>query len=254
MKKFIVVIISILFLSVFLMMNYLLWDKDNLLKQQENDKVQQDWLRGQNKAMEANINELELTNGALEKEKASLIEELSSQQRQVASATNRETNLRRTLDDKILSIEALKTASIPILKEQMSTWMTAVSEARYTDSFRSFSPDFQFMQRVMTQESYQEYMNVNVQALSFLEPAEVDPKAAAGKDKGAVEKEHLFERIGNEATDLTVLVRTQAYATLKSGTNDVGPGFKEGLNALQVQFSYDVINQKWYIQSISGTN
>jgi len=253
MKKFIVVIISILFLSVFLMMNYLLWDKDNLLKQQESDKVQQDWLRGQNRALEAGVNELEASVQQLEKEKAALTEELSSQQRQVASGTNRETNLRRTLDAKIQSVEALKTASLPLLREQLSGWMTAVSEGRHADSFLWFSPDFQFMQRILSQEGYQEFMNVNIQGLSYQDPTAVAPKEGETTDPPAT-PEPLFERVGNEAADLTVLVRTQVYVVLKPEADQNGPSFREGLNTLQIQFAYDMINQKWYIQSMIGIN
>ena len=40
MKKFVVVMITILVLFVFLMLNYLLWDKENLLKQSESDKLE----------------------------------------------------------------------------------------------------------------------------------------------------------------------------------------------------------------------
>ena len=287
MKRLIVVIISILFLSVFLMMNFLLWDKDNLLKQQESDKVQQDWLRGQNKEMEANISELEQAAGVLEKDKAALNEQNNSLQRQLRAATDRETSLRRTLDERILSVEALKTSSLPILKETLAGWMAAVSEGRSADSFLWFSRDFNFMQQVMTQETYQKYVETHLQALSFLIPeviqqpaadaapgdaktdgavttdlkptgvkiSEVKPvegKPAVVKPTATPEPAVLFERIGNEAADLEVLVRTQIYATLKPDGDVGSAAFTEGLNTVQVLFVYDVINQKWYIQLIKG--
>ena len=284
MKRLIVVIISILFLSVFLMMNYLLWDKDNLLKQQESDMVQQDWLRGQNKAMEANITELEQSNAALEKDKATLNEQYNTIQRQIRAATERETNLRKMLDNKILSVEALKTASLPILKEEIAKWMTAVNEGRSADSFLSFSQNFQIMKRSLTQETYQKFLETNISILSYTSPdaavqkdgtaANSTVKDTAAKDApvkettakdGTVKGEEakptaapepviLFERIGNESSDLTVLVRTQVYATLKPEADKSIPSFQEGLNSVQIQFIYDVMNQKWYIQSITGTN
>ena len=59
MKKFVIVMITIMILFVFLMVNYLLWDKENLLKQTESDKIEQDWLRGQNRTLQATVNEQE---------------------------------------------------------------------------------------------------------------------------------------------------------------------------------------------------
>ena len=71
MKKFVIVMIAILVLFVFLMLNYLLWDKENLLKQSEHDKIEQDWLRGQNRTLQATVNEQEQTIKALEKKRTS---------------------------------------------------------------------------------------------------------------------------------------------------------------------------------------
>ncbi len=248
MKKFIVLIISIVFLSVFLMMNYLLWDKDNLIKQQETDKIQQDWLRGQNKAMEANIQELDLEKKALEQNKADLNEQNNSLQRQVRSATDREVSLKRTLSEKIQSIEAMKTSALPLLQQRFSVWMLSVTEGRSADSFLSFSRDFQFLQRVMTEENYNAYVNENIKTLSFQPLPEEGKDGAVAAEVPAVEV--LFERIGNEAADLTVLVRMQIYVSLSPEADTSGPTLVEGLNTLQVQFVYDTINQKWLIQSV----
>ncbi len=68
MKKFVVIMISALVLFTFLMLNYLLWDKENLQKQRETDKVEQDWLRGQNRILTTTVEELEQANSKLEKE------------------------------------------------------------------------------------------------------------------------------------------------------------------------------------------
>jgi hypothetical protein len=334
MKRLIVVIISVLFLSVFLMMNYLIWDKDNLLKQQVSDKAQQDWLRGQNKDMEANIAELEQAVATLEKDKATLNEQDNSLQRQIRAATDREVSLRRTLDESILSVEALKTSSLPILKELLAGWMTAVSEGRSADSFLFFTQNYQFLQLVMTQETYQKYIETNIQAVAYTSSglashlteaaigaeittdaaigaeiatdaaigAEVTTDAAMGtevktgdaktgdvktndvktgdtkpgdnntgddktgeikpgdaitepvKETPAPEPVILFERVGNESSDLAVLVRTQVYVALKPDADTGTVALVEGLNNVQVLFSYDVINRKWYIQSIIGNN
>ncbi len=248
MKRFIVVIITLLFLSVFLMMNYLLWDKDNLIKQQQSDRVQQDWLRGQNKTLEDTINELESNNATLERNKADLTEQLSGLQRQLQAATNRETNLRRTLDSRSQNLDALKTATLPMLQNLFVTWMGAVSEGRVDDSFRAFARDYQIMQRVLTLEEYRDYVERNLRSVSFRNPEEV---LEEGEEPAEAP---LFTRVGNESGDLTVLVRTQVYVKLMPESDTTGIVFREGLNTLQLQFVYDVINQRWYMQSIYPEN
>lgn len=245
MKKFIVVVISLLFLTVFLMMNYLIWDKDNLLQQQQDSQNQQDWLRGQNSALSDTITELEETVKGLERDKASLNEQNNSLQRQVISATGREATLRRTLDTKTQNLESLKTASLPVLRTILSDWMTAVTEKRLEDSLLYFSQDYQFFQKVLTPERYGELIETTLLSLAYQrgpqpegEPETVPPIV-------------MFERVGNESQDLSVLVRVQVLAELVPDAEVSAPYFKTGMNTLQVQFVYDAINQKWYIQSIT---
>lgn len=240
MKKFIVVVISVLFLSVFLMMNYLLWDKDNLLKAQQDAETQQSWLRGQNNAMEDTIAELEDTSKKLEKEKADLNEQNNALQRQVITATGRETTLRRALDAKTQNLEALKTSTLPILKQLLADWMTAVSEGRLDDSFTFFAQDIRFMERIVNSDSYRELLSTTLSGLYFRNPEE------AGAEPSAV----VFERAGGESQDLVVLVRTQVFAQRIAESQVPEPFFAQGPNSLSVQFLYDGINQKWYIQSV----
>ena len=244
MKKFIVVVISVLFLSVFLMMNYLLWDKDNLLKAQQDAETQQSWLRGQNNAMEDTIAELEDTVKKLEKEKADLNEQNNALQRQVITATGRETTLRRSFDAKTQNLESLKTSSLPILKQLLADWMTAVSEGRLDDSFTYFTQDIRLMERLVNADSYRELVSTTLSGLYFRNP----------EDTGTETPTVVFERVGGETQDLVVLVRTQVFAQRIVDSNVPDPFFAQGLNALQVQFLYDGINQKWYIQSIDMGN
>ncbi len=244
MKKFIVVVISILFLSVFLMMNYLLWDKDNLLKAQQDAASQQSWLRGQNNALEDSITELEASVKKLEKEKADLNEQNNALQRQVITATGREATLRRTADTKAQNLDALKTASLPILRQLLTEWMAAVSEGRLDDSFTYFTQDIHFMDRLVNPDSYRELISTTLSGLYFRNPEE----------DGAEQAPVLFERVGSETQDLVVLVRTQVYVRRIAGAEVPDPFFQQGANAIQVQFLYDGINRKWYIQSIYPGN
>jgi cell division protein FtsB len=245
MKKFIVVVISLLFLTVFLMMNYLIWDKDNLLAQQQDNKNQQDWLRGQNSALSDTITELEDAVKILERDKANLNEQNNSLQRQVISATGREATLRRTLDTRTQSLDALKTAALPQLRTLLSDWMTAVSESRLEDSLLVFTPDYLFFQKSLTPERYGDMVSATVVSVSYYRAPQTET------DEDVPPPVAMFERVGNESQDLQVLVRTQVIAELKPEVETVIPYLKDGMNTLAVQFLYDAINQKWYIQSIT---
>ena len=245
MKKFIVVVISLLFLTVFLMMNYLIWDKDNLLRQQQDSQNQQDWLRGQNSALSDTITELEERVKNLERDKANLNEQNNSLQRQVISATAREATLRRSLDTKSQNLESLKTASLPVLRTIFSDWMTAVTDRRFDDSLLYFSQEYQFFQKVLTPERYRELVESTLLSVSYQrapqpegEPETIPPIV-------------MFERVGSESQDLSVSVRVQVVAELMPEVDPAMPYFKTGMNTLQVQFVYDAINQKWFIQAIT---
>ena len=78
MKKFVIVMIAAIVLFVFLMLNYLVWDKERLQNQRESDKIEQDWLRGQNRILSTTVNDLEQANKKLEEEVAYQKTEISN--------------------------------------------------------------------------------------------------------------------------------------------------------------------------------
>jgi cell division protein FtsB len=244
MKKFIVVVISLLFLTVFLMMNYLIWDKDNLLQQQQDSNNQQDWLRGQNSALSDTISELEENIKTLERDKTSLNEQNNALQRQVIAATGREASLRFALDAKTQNLDTLKTASLPLLRTLFSDWMTAVTERRMEDSLLFFTQEYQLFQKNMTPERYRELMEGTL--LSLVYHRAPQPEG----DPETIPPVVMFERVGNETDDLSVRVRTQVIAALVPEAVPAAQDLKNGMNTLQILFVYDDINQKWYIQSI----
>lgn len=247
MKKVIVVIISILFLSVFLMMNYLLWDKDNLLKQQEDNQIQQDWLRGQNSTLSDDIRELETAKKKLEAELEDATAQNNSLQRQLTTANGRETTLRRGLDAKNGSLEALKTASLPILRTLLSDWMTTINEGRTTDSYLYFTPDFRFLQKSLSQEDYRLLIESSIKAITFVNTESAD---GSGTGEASAPPPMLFERIGGEIQDLSVLVRAQVQVERPAEKEQRAGEIQSGLNTFHILYQYDTINQKWYIQTI----
>jgi len=94
---------------------------------------------------------------------------------------------------------------------------------------------------------YNEYVGLNILYISYKPPVSTDADLV---ESSPTDSEVLFERIGSEAADLTVLVRMQVYVTLKPEADLTSTTLINGLNTLQVQFTYDTINQKWLIQSI----
>lgn len=100
MKKFVIVMITILVLFVFLMVNYLLWDKENLLKQTESDKIEQDWLRGQNRTLQSTVNEQEQAIKALEKEKNQLSTRISGLEQELKRINSLTEDYRKEIAEK----------------------------------------------------------------------------------------------------------------------------------------------------------
>jgi septal ring factor EnvC (AmiA/AmiB activator) len=156
-KRLIVIMISVIFLSAFIMMNYLLWDKDNLVKQQEQDKIQQDWLLGQNRALEQSIQDQDSINKKLTTEISELKFQITQFESQLRSSKDQNDLTSQLLTEKNQVVEVYKSDSLDKLRGITENWLLAINEGRLDDSFLLFGTQAVFMGRLLNLESYKEY-------------------------------------------------------------------------------------------------
>jgi hypothetical protein len=248
-KRLIVIMISVIFLSAFIMMNYLLWDKDNLVKQQEQDKIQQDWLLGQNRALEQSIQDQDSINKKLTTEISELKFQITQFESQLRSSKDQNDLTSQLLTEKNQVVEVYKSDSLDKLRGITENWLLAINEGRLDDSFLLFGTQAVFMGRLLNLESYKEYFTTNVGNIILALP---DP--VKDKDGKEITQNPVFERVSDEWDDLTIEIRTQFKVTFKPDLVKIDDLMKDGVNNVRIKFKYNEANKKWDIIYINAEN
>jgi len=232
MKKFVVVMISAIVLFAFLMLNYLVWDKERLQNQRESDKIEQDWLRGQNRILSTTVDELEEANKKLEEEVASQKKELSELEEELREARQKESDY---LQEKQKQKEALDTFK-GILKEDVKQiaqkWFSSITQKAYQDSFAFLDKDF-----TLWGKSYEEKEYIDL--ISHINSISLAEKSGSGQDS-------VFTILsGGEPDVIQAGVMVDAY--IEEDSKEFLPHLVNGINTLEVGFIYNKDKESWVI-------
>lgn len=239
MKKFVVIMISALVLFTFLMLNYLLWDKENLQKQRESDKIEQDWLRGQNRILTATVDELEQANAALEKEVAGYKDKINDLEYRINLLQQREANFIKRTDELNQILNLYKTLLSDEVREIINDWFLSINRKEYNDSYGFLSEDFTFLGKKIDKTEYMEMIS----AIDLIEIAEGSGDMADGP---------FTVNENNEPEIISVQVVVQAY--IKDEQKADMPGVDDGTNVLEFRLRYNRLSKKWAILSIVSKN
>lgn len=259
MKKFVIVMISFLVLFVFLMLNYLLWDKENLQKQSATDKIEQDWLRGQNRTLqttvdeqEAAINQLTNENKAQEKRIADLERQLNQSKLLQESATEQVETLTQAINE-------YRMFTRDTLKGMTNSWFSTINEARHEDAMVFFSNETKLFGKQLNREQYPVDM-ASIASISFVINEE-KPEASFTVLKGS---SGVYEVRAEAVVELRAAVEDEVEEKLMSDDESqkdddtqvetpkaeaVLPfeGLTEGINSLRLTYLYSPEDQKWVI-------
>ena len=154
MKKFVIFLISALVIFVFFMLNYLVWDKENLQNQRDSDKIEQDWLQGQNRILNSTVEELEKTVAQLEddiseqKSKIIVLDEGLRISRQQQSASG------RTIIEQENALNLYKSFLADDLKSTTEEWFLSISQKRYEDSIAFLDKEFKYFGEKYVEEDF----------------------------------------------------------------------------------------------------
>ncbi len=240
MKKFVVIMISALVLFTFLMLNYLLWDKENLQKQRETDKIEQDWLRGQNRILSATVEELEQTNSKLEKEAKEYKDKIAELESQMQLLQQKETENDALLAKLTETVNLYKSLMVDDVRDTVSKWFLSISQKDYDDSLGFLGENFTFLgKKYSDREAYIELMSA-IDSITIAEKS--------GNDA----KETFTVIEDGEPEIISVQVVVQAYIIDEKKTNL--PGMDDGTNILEIRLSYNKISKNWAILSVIPKN
>lgn len=235
MKKFIVIVVALMVLLMFLMVNYLLWDKENLLKQSENDRIEQDWLRGQNRTLDSTIAEQERQLAALETEKKALEARIEALTADVKEITDRESDYIKTIELQKRVVDTYKEQMTDGLQRLTKGWFDTLAAGTLT--LEPFSVDALIFGRKMDETSFSEWYVRNIASINLSMGADgVTPL--------------LFESAGDTNDDYTVRVRAQVSVLLAEGHEDNVGGLSEGDDVVLLTFRYVSAARGWVISNL----
>jgi len=235
MKKFVVIMISALVLFTFLMLNYLLWDKENLQKQRETDKIEQDWLRGQNRILTATVEELEQTTAKLEKEVKEYKDRVTTLEGQLQLYRQRENDNIEKIAQLSAIVKLYKTLLGDSVKETIDNWLSAINRKEYEESFRYLGEGFTFSGRKYDKTSYINMISA------------IDSIIIAGDAGNAADEPFKIIEDG-DYDNINARVVVQAY--IIDEIKDNIPGMDDGINIMEFKLKYNTSSNKWEILSI----
>lgn len=232
MKKFVIVMIAAIVLFVFLMLNYLVWDKERLQNQRESDKIEQDWLRGQNRILSTTVNDLEQANKKLEEEVAYQKTEISNLEAMLRAAKLKEVN---DLQEKLKQTEALnifKNIMKEDVKRVVEKWFLSITQKSYPESFAFLDKDFTLWGQSYEEKEYIDFIS-NINSISLAE------------DRDSSQEDNFTILYGGEPHVIQASLLVNVYITDDAQKNL--PNLVNGINTLEVGFIYNSEGKSWTI-------
>lgn len=238
MKKFVIVIISVIVLFAFFMLNYLVWDKENLQKQRETDKIEQDWLRGQNRILSTTVEELETSVFKLQRTAEEQRARIRSMEEESRSLRQEQIiNQKRLLDQKD-ALDLYKGFLTDDLIELTEAWFYSITGNEHEQSLSFLDSEFTFWGRKYVEEDYIEFIS----AIEYI-----------GMIKEAQDEEEPFVIIeGGEPQIVEALV--VANVKIKDNSKEDITELSQGINSLEIGFSYNSLSKTWLILYIDTKN
>lgn len=230
MKRFVVVVTSLLIIFVFIALNYLLWDRESLVTLRESNQ--------------ASIDALSRINMTLNEDKSRLekqIEELNSQIR----AGNEKTeeleakiqSLENDLNDKLQFISILKTQVNPVpVQNATNEWINAVTGGNYASAFLKSESNCRFWDEVWSLKTFSDYFERNI---ALIEPV-LD---------GEEQTQPVIEVTPSDTPDWEMQALIRVNVELLEGANQ--KYLKQGQNVLKFLYTYSTRVDQWVITSIS---
>jgi hypothetical protein len=235
MKKFVTVIISFLVLFIFLVINYLLWDKENLLKLRDNDKIQQDWLRGQNLTLQTTVDELEKSVKDMTAQNETQKNKILDLESKVSSALARENENLQTIQVQKNALSQYKSFMKDELQEAAQKWFSDISNNKFEESMKLLDKNFRLWGVSYDNKQYADFVSV-------FQSIEIQKEQNDGSESFSI-----FEDDGDP---LEIRTRIAAEVSLKKDVAPESLSFKSGPNTFEMLFRYVPESQSWVIKSV----
>lgn len=230
MKRFVVIITSLLIIFVFIALNYLLWDRESLVTLKESNQ--------------ASIDALSRINMNLSEENSKLSRQAEEMRGQIESLNEKVMELEEQNSQQQLIIEeqkqfilALKSHINPEpVKTEAYDWINSISEKNFDKAFLKLSTSCSFWGNNWTPRMFTNYFVQNVKSI---QPVLND------EDKNPV-----MEVIPYQTPDfnIKVVIHAQVDLTEKAQSEYLLPGE----NIIELDFTYNDRLEQWVITAVSS--
>jgi len=230
MKRFVVIVTSLLIIFVFIALNYLLWDRESLVTLRESNQ--------------ASIDALSRINMTLNEDKSRLekqIEELNNQ----IKAGNEKTeeleaqiqSLQSDLNEKLQFISDLKTQINPApVQNATIEWINAIAGKNYPVAFLKGESNCRFWDEIWSLKTFSDYFERNI---ALIEPV----------FEGEEQPQPVIEVTPSNTPDWEMQVLVRVNVELSENANQ--EYLKQGQNVIRFLYTYSARVDQWVITSIS---
>lgn len=234
MKKFVVVMISLLVLFVFLMLNYLVWDKENLIKQRDTERLEQDWLRGQNLTLQSTVEELQRSIDFLKSENDTQRNRIVELERQVSEALQKENSNLLEIQEQKEALRYYKSFMEDQIYQVAAQFFSYLSSENTEESWAFLDKGCQLWGKSCSYDQY-------IELISGIKTIEIK------EDKTSEIKSFLL--LADQGTAYEI--KTQILVEVSLHEEKEFTHLDSGENTLEVIFTYNTETAHWAISSLT---
>lgn len=227
MKRFVMIVTSLLIIFVFIALNYLLWDRENLVTQSESNQASIEALTRMNMTLNQEKNSLEQQISELKQQKKGLEEKIKGLESEIAAQKG-------ITDEKVKFIQNMKEHIDTRPLEAMTLqWVSAIIDGKYSEAYLKGGTNCSFWGNSWSLRIFTDYFEQNVEQIQFVQNKESKPN---------------INIIPIKTPDWEMSVYIRVHVTLKDGADQTY--LKPGENVLHMACTYAQQLDQWVINSI----
>ena len=227
MKRFVVIVTSLLIIFVFIALNYLLWDRESLVTQGESNQASIEALSRMNMTLNQEKNNLEQYAADLKKQIESLEDTIQGLKNDITIQES-------ITEEKVRFILSMKEQIDPRPVEIMTLeWVNSIIGKKYSEAYLKGGTSCSFWGNYWSLRTFADYFDQNVEQIELVQNGDSKP---------------TIEVIPISTPDWEMSVYVRVQVTLREGAEQTY--LKKGENVLHMTCTYTERLDQWSITSV----
>lgn len=226
MKRFVVIVASLLIILVFIALNYLIWDRESLVTLRESNQDSIDTLNRMNMSLNQEKSRLEQQTEELRNQIEVLEENITNLEKDIQQQKNITNERNRFILNMKSHIDTLPVQTITI------DWVNRLNEKGYAEAYLKSSAECNFWGNRWSMRMFEEYFNENVEQIQLLRE-ESNPN---------------IDVIPIQTPDWEMSVYVHVLVDLKEGAPH--NYLNQGENIVHLTYTYSERLDQWMITSV----